>query len=142
MRPVNPIQAIYNFVDQVAESMGLSLNVDKRLWVALVIAWTLPPQGWVKLNSDGTFKANTSSARCGGLDSYGKCLIRYAKPREPIQHSKLNVEGLYVGFNMLGIWDIRVQLECDSKALILAIMSSNSSACYLVHIIQQMLEFY
>ena len=62
--------------------MGLSQIMGQKAIRSLVIAWVPPLARWIKLNSDGAFKASCSSASCGGLlkGSFGKWLVGYAKP--------------------------------------------------------------
>lgn len=63
-----PVSVIFAYAKEVAYAMKLEDNmVKKPTKVLLLVGWSFPPQGWVKLNTDGASKGNPGLAGAGGL---------------------------------------------------------------------------
>ncbi len=55
--PKDPVSAILGYVKEVSDAMKLEENmVKKPTKVQQLVGWSFPPQGWVKLNTDGASK--------------------------------------------------------------------------------------
>ena len=142
-RPMRSVQCIRRFVDQVTESMSSSCSMDRKVLGSLDIAWSTPPAGWIKLNTDGALKPNVPSAGCGGLlrDSSGNRLTDFAKPLCVCSAFQAECWGIITDLQVA--WDLgyrNLQVERDSKALVATIRSPYPSPNYLVRMIQQKLD--
>jgi hypothetical protein len=80
-----------------------------------------PPEGWIKLNSDGACKENNDILGCGGLfrNSDGRWIKGYAKKIGPCDAFHAEMWGLYLSLDMA--WRDHISyfiIENDLKLLI------------------------
>ncbi|GAU47866.1 hypothetical protein TSUD_404370 [Trifolium subterraneum] len=85
------------------------------------LLWTKPPDGWIKLNSDGACKGNNGISGCRGLfrNSDGRWIKGYTKKIESCGSFHAEMWGLYLGLDMA--WRDHISyliVESDSKLLI------------------------
>jgi len=85
------------------------------------VGWNRPPEGWIKLNSDGTCKGNNDVSGCGGLfrNSDGRWIKGYMKKIGSCDALHAEMWGVYLGLEMA--WRDRIPqliVESDSKLLI------------------------
>jgi ribonuclease HI len=120
-QPNNPILAIHNF------TRGMDLcstqlphpNIQRK--ETIYIGWKKPPEGWIKLNSDGACKRGGESSGCGGLfrNSDGRWIKGYFKKIGVCDAFHAELWGMYLGLDMA--WKERIPqliVESDSKILI------------------------
>jgi len=87
----------------------------------IYIGWKNPPEGWIKLNSDGACKGSGEYSGCGGLfrDSEGRWIKDYIRKIGVCDALHAEIWGMYLGLEMA--WREHISqliVESDSKILI------------------------
>jgi hypothetical protein len=76
---------------------------DPHLKETIYVGWSKPPDGCIKLNSDGACKGGGELARCGGLfrNSEGRWIKGYTKKIEACDALHAKMWGLYLDLKMV-----------------------------------------
>jgi ribonuclease HI len=119
-RPHNPIRVIQKYSMDIDECTLRHLHIPQQK-ETIYIGWRRPPEGWIKLNSDGACKGNNGISGCGGLfrNSDGRWIKGYAKKIGSCDAFHAEMWGLYLGLDMA--WRDHISyliIESDSKLLI------------------------
>lgn len=67
-----------------------------------MVQWELPPQDWIKLNTDGASKQNGEIASCGGVmrDSSGRRITEFAANVGAINSIEAELWGLFYSLSL------------------------------------------
>ncbi|RHN50339.1 putative ribonuclease H-like domain-containing protein [Medicago truncatula] len=87
----------------------------------IYVGWDKPPEGWIKLNSDGACKGGGENSGCGGLfrSSDGIWLKGYIRKVGVCDALHAELWGMYLGLDMAWREHItQLIVESDSKTLI------------------------
>ncbi|CAJ2627891.1 unnamed protein product [Trifolium pratense] len=120
-RPHDPIRVIQKYSMDIDHcTFRRVLQIPQRN-ETIYIGWKKPPEGWIKLNSDGACKGNNDISGCGGLfrNSDGRWIKGYAKKIGSCDSFHAEMWGLYLGLDMA--WRDHIShliVESDSKLLI------------------------
>ena len=66
-QPKNPIMVIQNFTSQIDLCSTIPPHRILQRKETIYVGWDKPPEGWIKLNSDGACKGGGENSGCGGL---------------------------------------------------------------------------
>ncbi|XP_035545131.1 receptor-like protein 7 [Juglans regia] len=99
-----------------------------------VVKWHQPPQGWVKLNTDGSSFGNPGTSGVGGVirDEDGRLLLAYSVPLGLGTNNFAEFSSLLEGVrrcHALGFY--RVQIETDSQLVVNWIVKNKCPIWYL-----------
>ena len=117
-------------------SLGINCKVQKLKSVILV-DWTKPPEGWDKLNSDGSVMGSMSKARGGGVirNHEGIWLKGYARPIGHTDSCKVELWALRDGLVLakeMGLNSLVVELDALSVVIL---MTNNSANLLMEHLL-------
>ncbi|CAN1748078.1 Putative ribonuclease H protein At1g65750 [Linum perenne] len=121
-----------------AHSQSLSITASRRQ--ESLLSWIPPPDGWVKINIDGSVIQHTNSAAAGGIirDGQGRKLEAFAANLGTCSIMRAELRAAEIGLHI--VWDLGVRkviLELDSSAALASILGSDSEDTRHGHIIQQ-----
>ncbi|XP_077244506.1 uncharacterized protein LOC143884688 isoform X4 [Tasmannia lanceolata] len=109
----------YNFIKK------LKLCTSLRTLNTILVPWSAPPTGWLKLNTDGTFKLNPSRSGCGGLirDSAAGFVAGFCKQLYPVDNNVAEVLGVLHGLEFVSnhFPPVPIWIESDSLIVVNAI---------------------
>lgn len=108
--PFKPTDAIRQLLFEYEESRNmLSLGSCCSGKTEVHVAWTPPAEGFVKINTDGALRPNSSIAGCGGIirDSNGRWVAGFYKSLGLCFVIKSEAWRLLEGRNWLLIWGIK-----------------------------------
>ncbi|GAU45178.1 hypothetical protein TSUD_178710 [Trifolium subterraneum] len=118
-RPYDPIRIIQKYSMDIDECIYQYLQTPQQK-ETIYIGWRKPPDGWIKLNSDGACKRNNGISGCGGLFRNSDWWIKgYTKKIGSCDSFHEEMWGLYLGLDMA--WRNHILyliVESDSKLLI------------------------
>jgi ribonuclease HI len=120
-QPNNPVLVIQNFVQKIDLCSNQQLHRNFPMKETIYIGWKKPPEGWIKLNSDGACKGIGEYSGCGGLfrDTEGRWLKGYIRKIGVCDALHAEMWGMYLGLEMA--WREKIPqliVESDSKILI------------------------
>jgi ribonuclease HI len=126
MRPASPINHVLKLVKDYKNADKVSRVVTSSHREMVFVGWKPPPNGWVKLNSDGSCKDN-GIAGCGGIirGSDGEWLGGFAKRIGKCSAYMAELWGVYEGLRYvrrLGFQAIEVEID---SSLVVNILNSN-----------------
>ena len=112
---------IQSYSKHIEESTSLQLHQNPQHKEIIYIGWKRPPEGWIKLNSDGACKRNNEGSGYGGLlrNPDGHWIKGYIKKIGSCDALHAEMWGVYLGLVMA--WRNRIPqliVESDSKLLI------------------------
>ncbi|KAK7291983.1 hypothetical protein RIF29_07579 [Crotalaria pallida] len=116
-------------VDRVKAAYGFSPNCKIRSISTQFIHWRKPPEGWFKMNTDGTSRGNPGLAGCGGLirDGEGRWIIGYARRIGVTTAYKAELWGILTGMQVAWNDGIRnIIIESDSLTIVNLMNKENS----------------
>lgn len=115
----------------------------KRKREEVMIRWTYPREGWVKLNNDGATKGNPGPAGGGGLirGHRGEFVVAYAMSCGRCMCTKAELNAVVRG--LLVAWHEgfkKVQISIDSTVVVRALTGEFSGHSPYVHIVRRCKE--
>jgi len=117
----NPVMVIQNFTSQIDLCSTLPPHRNLQRKETIYVGWDKPPEGWIKLNSDGACKGCGENSGCGDLfrSSDGRWLKGYIRKVGVCDALHAELWGMYLGLDM--VWRDHIPqliVESDSKTLI------------------------
>ena len=110
-------------------SLGINCKVQK-LKSVIPVGWTKPPEGWDKLNSNGSVMGSTGKARGEGVirNHEGVWLKGYVRPIRHIDSCRAELWALRDGLVLakeMGLNSLVVELDALSVVLLMTNNSAN-----------------
>ncbi|KAL8527086.1 hypothetical protein ACS0TY_016084 [Phlomoides rotata] len=86
----------------------------------IIVRWLLPPDPWIKLNTDGSYDQHTGVASGGGLfrDHLGALLLAFHTPLVVTSSFDAELQSLLHGLHLARRFDVPVWIKLDSLVVI------------------------
>ncbi|KAG7586822.1 Ribonuclease H domain [Arabidopsis thaliana x Arabidopsis arenosa] len=116
------VRFVKDLAREVTEAhLSQSQPQERPIRVERMISWTAPPEGWVKVNTDGASHGNPGKATAGGVlrDETGGWMVGFALHIGVCSAPMAELWGVYYGLYLA--WErraTRVELDVDSEMVV------------------------
>ncbi|KAL8549732.1 hypothetical protein ACS0TY_008541 [Phlomoides rotata] len=100
-----------------------------------LVRWLLPPNPWIKLNTDGSFNRNTGVASGGGLirDHSGDLQLAFCMPLEATSSFDAELQALLYGLYLARQFNRPVWIELDALEVVRLLDTDRPGAWHIQH---------
>lgn len=127
----------------ILDSKKLNFETGGNLGNTVEVAWSAPPDDWVKINVDGSYPAGSDSSACGGLakDSLGRFIKGFYSKIGSCNAAWAELWTLRNGINLARELSLeRVIFEMDSKVIVDMVRAKTSHIPFLQPLLQEVLN--
>ncbi|TVU24928.1 hypothetical protein EJB05_27394, partial [Eragrostis curvula] len=122
--------------DRKGKGLGAPPGVQKQMSSRQSVRWVPPPSGWIKINVDGAFSAESGKAGVGVVLLTAWRVIFHASSAE-----KVEALACKEGVRLAGEWERRpAVLESDCATLIAALQNKKDSHSSLSFVLSEIIE--